>query len=444
MRARIRLGRGANARALLVSLALGTAGAMGVTPLPTIAAAGVQQQTQTVSDGFEAQTQNPFWTLTQGFGSVTLSAAQAHAGKQSVQFSSTSGGQRDMHMVHAFAAPTKGDVSVWFYDAAPGQETLYEKLNLYNSSQPNLVASIGTQDFDANCYSAVFDDPTGTAHGQNANCGAYPQTSTTNVHRTVGWHRLDVQDISQYISFSIDGQWLFTVPGDFVFDTIELSVTGPYWRPNTSAYFDDFRFLPEIWDAFDIPVMNPFWRTSQAFGTVGLSTLQAHGGRQSAQFSSSSGGQREMHLTHVFPAATKGDFSVWFYDAAPGQETLYEKLNLSNSAQPNLIASIGAQDFDANCYSAVFDDPSGTAHGQNANCGAFPQTSTTSVRRTLGWHNLEVKSLAESVSVAIDGQWLFSVPGSFAFDTIDLSVSGPYWRPNTTTYFDDFVFVPSQ
>jgi len=57
-------------------------------------------------------------------------------------------------------------------------------LSLYNSQRPGILATIGTQDFDANRYMARFDD--GGQHGPNANCGLFPRQSTTNVRRTAG------------------------------------------------------------------------------------------------------------------------------------------------------------------------------------------------------------------------------------------------------------------
>jgi hypothetical protein len=114
----------------------------------------------------------------------------------------------------------KGSVSVWLNDTAPGQETMYEGVTLYNSAQPKLVASVGTQDFDAFCYAATFVDSSGVSSGQNANCGIYPELSTTNVRRTSGWHNLVVVFGANSATFSIDSSApLFTVPGDYSFDT---------------------------------------------------------------------------------------------------------------------------------------------------------------------------------------------------------------------------------
>jgi hypothetical protein len=197
---------------------------------------------QGYGDGFEGSAISSFWTPQAQFGSVALSNEQSRGGSQSVKFSSISGGQRELHLRHTSPSPAKGTFSIYFYDAAPGQETLYERFNLYNSARPNLSVSLGTQDFDALCYSAGLVDVSGVSHGPDGACGVYPQTSTTNVQRTLGWHRLEVNVATDFIALAIDGQSVFVNGGDYSFDTIDLSVSGPAWRPDTAAYFDDFGF----------------------------------------------------------------------------------------------------------------------------------------------------------------------------------------------------------
>jgi hypothetical protein len=192
------------------------------------------------SDSFEGSSFNPYWTITQQYGTVTLSTAEAHSGSQSAAFSSTYGGQREMLLTHTYTSENQGDVSVWFYDAAPGQETLYEKLYAYDTVS-GWIADIGTQDFDAYCYAVDFYNPgLGLSEGPNANCGIYPQLSTTDVSRTLGWHQLAIDYGPGGTSFLIDGNTVFTAPGSYTFDAVELDVSGPDWRPNTTAYFDDF------------------------------------------------------------------------------------------------------------------------------------------------------------------------------------------------------------
>jgi hypothetical protein len=180
------------------------------------------------------------------------------------------GGQREMHLKHQFASPLKGDFSIWFYDVAPGQETLYEKLTLYSSQTPD-SALIGTQDFDAFCYTAQLST-SGQNFGPNANCEIYPQVTTTNVHRTPGWHLLDINVSANGISYSIDGNQVFSTIGDYRFDIIDITVSGPDWRPNTVAYFDDFAFSP-LSVIFD-NITGPFGAGYAVFGLSRISKPQ--------------------------------------------------------------------------------------------------------------------------------------------------------------------------
>src|SRR5271157_1387470 len=81
---------------------------------------------QSLLDTFEAPLINPlFWTKSQQYGSVSLSTDvdKTFGGKQSLKFSSITGGQRGIGASHRFAFPQKGTFSIWFYDVAPGQET---------------------------------------------------------------------------------------------------------------------------------------------------------------------------------------------------------------------------------------------------------------------------------------------------------------------------------
>lgn len=192
-----------------------------------------------VSDSFEGIAIYPFWTTSHEFGSISLSTDHAYSGSHALKFASSSGGNRGMNLRHIFPKLTKGVVSIAFYDDAPGTETLYEQLTVSDSKNSTVYASVGTMDFDSECYEASFG-----SGGPNAVCGIYPQTTTTPVRRTPGWHVLSISFGAANVSISIDGNVVFTASGTYDFDTIQLAVTGPSWRPNTVAYFDDFRFMP--------------------------------------------------------------------------------------------------------------------------------------------------------------------------------------------------------
>jgi hypothetical protein len=55
-----------------------------------------------------------------------------------------------------------------------------------------------------------------------------------------------------------------------------------------------------------------------------------------------------------------------------------------------------------------------------------------------GWHLLSITLGVNDSSISIDGNPIFSLPGSFTFDTVQLEMFGPAFRPNTVAYFDDF------
>ena len=186
-------------------------------------------------------------------------------------------------------------------------------------------------------------------------------------------------------------------------------------------------------DGFEAATFNSFWTVSQLAGTAIPSTVQAHSGNQSAQFSSVNGVQRGIGLTHIFSSAVQGTVSVYLYDPAPGQETLYMQLGVSSSTNSTSNGNAGIQDFDPTCYMAV----SGGV-GPNANCGFRQQNSTTNILRTSGWHLLSMTVGPTGFIIAIDGITQVNRSGNFSFDRLDLFMSGPGFRPNATTYFDDF------
>jgi alpha-tubulin suppressor-like RCC1 family protein len=199
------------------------------------------------SDGFESETLDPYWTTVQTYGTISGTTTPVHGGSRALAFASQQappGLGSNMQLMHQFAIPTKGTFSVAFYDNAPGQETLYEQMSLFNSAKPNLLATIGTNDFDANCYMSRLDKSAGHTVGPNANCGSFPQEQTTNVARTAGWHILEIDVGVTTVKFSIDGTETFTAHGDFAFDRVAIFVGGPAFRPTTTGYFDDFSFTP--------------------------------------------------------------------------------------------------------------------------------------------------------------------------------------------------------
>lgn len=198
------------------------------------------------NDDFEEAAFDPFWTVSQDFGTATLSSDVAFSGSQSAKFQAGFGGQRSMSLSHSFANPQIGKVSVRLYDSSPGTETLYTFLGLFDSVSGGGI-SIGFPDYDAFCYSA---DAFGG--GPNQSCGVFPGMSTTNVSRTVGWHLLEAEVTPTKATLSIDGVPVYVHAGvGLQFDQVSLSMFGPFWRPAGVSYWDDFSL--ETDDAPQVP-----------------------------------------------------------------------------------------------------------------------------------------------------------------------------------------------
>lgn len=201
---------------------------------------------------------------------------------------------------------------------------------------------------------------------------------------------------------------------------------------------------PTIEDTFEAPAIDGAWTVSPQNGTIGVSTDQnwTPGGQQSLKFSSSAGGQRSIVLERSLAGFSQGVATIHFYDTAPGVETLYTNFTLLDSTT-GINATLGIQDFDAFCYKAMVIDPAfSTNFGPNANCGAFPQASTTNIARTVGWHVFSIRWDSQTVILSIDDQQVFQMSGTFHFDKAHIDLSGPFWRPNATYYFDDFSIRP--
>jgi hypothetical protein len=133
-----------------------------------------------------------------------------------------------------------------------------------------MAAIMGTQDFDALCYKAMMTyGDAGVNLGPNQNCGAFPRAETTNVARTLGWHRFGIDVRSNSTVFSIDSAVVYTFPGTFSFDTIQMDLSGPGFRPDTAAYFDDFTFTPSA--LCDVQLSSALYA---AGGTVSVPVLR--------------------------------------------------------------------------------------------------------------------------------------------------------------------------
>jgi hypothetical protein len=87
----------------------------------------------------------------------------------------------------------------------------------------------------------------------------------------------------------------------------------------------------------------------------------------------------------------------------------------------------------------------GTIFGPTTPCHGNGGDFYTSVPRTAGWHQFGINVAANSLLITIDGNQVWSVSGSYSFDTVALSVFGEVTSvvPHTD-YFDDFSFTSGQ
>lgn len=177
------------------------------------------------TDNFELK---PMWAQRASFGEIGLSSQARVSGTTSLRLASRGGGQRDVAVTYRLPSAVKGRFQVKFYDTAPGRETLYSGLRAYNSKN-YAGENSGVNVADWNSTNYVWAGP------------GIGQTSTT-VPRTAGWHLFTIELSNLGYSASIDGTVVGTVQGDYAFDTVELFLSGPYWRPDAAYFFDDFRY----------------------------------------------------------------------------------------------------------------------------------------------------------------------------------------------------------
>jgi hypothetical protein len=175
------------------------------------------------TDGFNLK---PFWTIVEQNGKLALVSDVTHAGNLALRLTSASGGQRYIWVAHTFPTPKKGTVSVWFYDTGAGTETLYAGIYAnYDDSRGG--PSLNVADWNATHY--VWAGP---------GVGETP----TSVARTNGWHEFKLELTPTAFNAYIDRVLVGSIPGDFSFNNVRLQLSGPFWRPNATFYFDDFRF----------------------------------------------------------------------------------------------------------------------------------------------------------------------------------------------------------
>lgn len=168
---------------------------------------------------------------------------------------------------------------------------------------------------------------------------ALPPGGRSDVPRTRGWHKFELRFEEGGLRMLIDDQEVAGVPGDYGFDEVRLSVSGPVWRPGAAYYFDDVCVTrPDagrsFCDDFEGAGLDPLWRVMEENGKAELSPEQSRSGARSLKLMSADGGHRGINVGRHFDAASKGSISAWFYDTAPGAQTLYAGVSAFNHSAP--------------------------------------------------------------------------------------------------------------
>ena len=189
------------------------------------------------SDNFEGTSLNPFWSTASQSGYVVCpSSTRAHSGGHSVElFTTNTALDKYVHIYHSFGASTYGTVSVWVYDTgADVSSANYISFQVLRAS--SRVADIGTYDYDL-------------GPGQGGSIYYYyatnAPTGASAIDRTQAWHHFTLSCLPQSLTIICDGTVVYTGPGGQPFDTVDMILSGPYWRPAWSVQFDDFQFTPD-------------------------------------------------------------------------------------------------------------------------------------------------------------------------------------------------------
>lgn len=201
-----------------------------------------------------------------------------------------------------------------------------------------------------------------------------------------------------------------------------VALTTTTLAAQASPYFDDF----------EGPTLSSFWTPQVTSGSITFpSTARARSGRQSVRFNSTStSANKWIALRHTFAQPTYGCVSIWVFDTGAD-------LSTSNYLQLSVVG--GAVE----TYINAWDYDLGATNGGNYYFGVGPLSPVNSgVDRTQAWHQFSITRTPTETRIAIDGTVVHRGPASPAFTDLAFSMSGPNWRPNWISDFDDFAFVP--
>jgi hypothetical protein len=185
---------------------------------------------QQFNDDFEAPALDAYWNhfYSTPYATGALSTEQARSGVQSFKMDALDGGQRFFLIGRDFVGPTKGSFSVHIYDTAPGQETQYAQLGVYDFAAGRFF-DFGIFDLAPSEYLINLSDATGSS-----------SLIGSGVARSLGWHKFQIDMLASDIVFSIDDNEVYRLADDLSAAQVRLSLFSPEWRPAQAFYFDDY------------------------------------------------------------------------------------------------------------------------------------------------------------------------------------------------------------
>lgn len=172
------------------------------------------------ADGFEAAVLNAFWTPDLFNGTATVGNTQVHNGTNALILQTTSGGQKNLFLRHAFGKLQYGKVSAWVYD---NLHHIYFGFGIQNTTAESCTTGIGVQDWDTSAY----------YYGVNCAGGK------TAVPRSIGWHKFEIECTPSRTILSIDGNVIRDVNEPHPFNLIQIHTSGP---GSGTTLWDDFIF----------------------------------------------------------------------------------------------------------------------------------------------------------------------------------------------------------
>jgi hypothetical protein len=195
-------------------------------------------------------------------------------------------------------------------------------------------------------------------------------------------------------------------------------------------------------DSFAGSTLDPWWNANSNGPGPGYITYpSSYLGVPCVQLTTVNTGQgNDLYLTHDFSGMTYGNASVWFYDTGAGLVSgNYMGLGLSNSTlggpgtDGEPVGTLGTADY---------GPPFQLGYDYLAQ-GWFVGTVDTGVVRTQAWHLLDIDDTAQSLTMSVDGNVVYSGPGGTPFDSVGIGLGDWSGRPGFTTYYRDFSFSGS-